>query len=167
MLKYLIVPHWLFTLLSENKREAEACMDFALMTQLLTPEEMACYRLMNSLEFVGRIQELSSRKAITRLCFCESAVNLFSEALESNDKSADYFLSEFDLREIVNGIAFSNQPADGLLTLLPSVLGQGVFCFTPAFVEGPNPPLVREDIYKTLKEFQTVDEIIQSPLFGL
>lgn len=167
MLKYLLVPRWLLPLLSENRKEATVCMDFTLMTQLLTSEEMACYVFMNTPAFSDRLQDLSSRKALYRLHQSTSTINILLKALESQDKRWEYFLTDLDLNAIVNGVFHTPPLTQGPLTLRPTLLGRGVFGFIPYFATDYQPVLVRDDIYKTLKEFQTVSEILQSPLFGL
>ena len=167
MHKYLVVPHWLIELLENNNESPETCVDFDRLSKLLTPEEMSIYSYVNTQSFSDRLQSIEGRRMLKRLAEDQKTINLFQAGVAAQNCVSNYFSSDQDLITIINGSMAKDNLDSKFIKLVPQRLARDVLCLIPRFYNNTQREFVRGDIYEALRCFMSVDEILQSPLFGL
>lgn len=168
--KYLIIPRWLYDATIRNSRGLADLLNLKTMSSLLSVVELTFYIRCNLTNYSNYRNMTPSYRLFSKLGEpeCRNFIALSKEFLEYNGKFEKIHTGDPIMGLFYNPV-YSPKKKTMVLDFKPILVGENVLGLVAIYgnheMYEPEYSL-RRDIYDVMRKYQSVDNIIHSPIFG-
>lgn len=173
MLKFLIVPRWLFETAVTYKVDISDFLDFQIMVSILSPRELTFYIQCNVRTYSSFFINKNTNRLMELLYSgdCENQIQCQNDYINYMDSREKKLSNDTDFTEFLinNPVYPLKKDIDNRkLSFEAKWIGDDVLGFIPTTKDlGLKEYSIRRDIYNVMHRRMSVDEILQSPIFGI
>lgn len=173
MLKYVILPRWLYDSAIAYKRDISDFLNFNISESILSPKELTFYIRCNCRTYDDFFINKNTNRLLKLLksTDCENQISIQSDFINYIDGREKKLSNDTDFTEFLinNPLYLTKKDIDNRKLFLEArLVGTDILGFIPTTKEMDFKDYsIRRDIYDVMHRFMPVDEIIQSPIFGI
>ena len=173
MIKYLILPKWLYEALIRNHRDLEDVLDFDIMSSLISELELTFYIRCNNINYSLFLLSTSAKKLFKALN-CSDFIN-YTHTIDSfirfTPVNKNIFFDPTSInRYLLYNPIYSNRNVSSEIDFKPLLIGKDILGLIPTIkdVSDVRPSYsIRRDIYEVMYKFMSVEKIVKSSIFGI